>query len=249
MLERLLHMETGVYVLWGIGLLGLLLKMIANTYLKRLLRESENMATTRTKGLRRMRQTYENGRSLGIRNGSSVAFAEKQVRKMRLLGKPFDFWRRIGETLTCVLVAICACSFLYYDVSWRGSPDMISFLVNGVIVGACLLALENIFLTNNKVERLKANICDYLDNLTPIRQTERGAMQLRASSDAKKKMTPVTEQREESAVEKREGLHEIACASERDEEDERKKVIHHARDENSIESGEELNRFLREFFS
>ncbi len=230
MLERIANMGNGVYVLWGIGLLGLFLKMIANAYLKCLLRESENMATTKKKDLRYMRQTYENGKNLGIRTGSSKSFAEKQVRKMRLLGKPFDFWRRIGELCTCVLIGAMAAAFLYYDPGWRGSPEMVTFLVNGVLVGACLLALENIFLTNNKVERLKANIRDYLENLTPLRTRE------------VKECGPVRRNA-------REGTEKIAKPCNLNEEKESAATLaYNPRDENQEASGEELNRFLREFF-
>lgn len=232
MLERLSHMGMGVYVLWGIGLLGFFLKMIANSYLKGLLRESENMATTKKKSLRYMRQTYENGKNLGIRTGSANAFAEKQVRKMRLLGKPFAFWRRVGELFTCVLVGAMALAFIYYDPGWRGSPEMVTFLVNGVLVGVCLLALENIFLINNKVERLKANISDYLENLTPLRageeQTgpEMRALRLRKSGDSFSK-------------ESRESIDVPESAA---------TLTHRARDENMSEPGVDLNRFLRDFF-
>lgn len=218
MLERVSNMGMGVYVLWGIGLLGLFLKMISNAYLKCLLRESENMATTKKRDLRYMRQAYENGKNLGIRTGNSDSFAEKQVRKMRLLGKPFAFWRRIGELCTCGLVGAMAMAFLYYDPGWRGSPEMVTFLVNGVIVGACLLALENIFLTNNKVERLKANIRDYLENLTPLRMCETResaatAMNRARTEKMQNNTLPAQEQKEEKEA-----------------------------------SGEELDRFLREFF-
>lgn len=232
MLERLSHMGMGVYVLWGIGLLGLFLKMIANSYLKGLLRESENMATTKKKSLRYMRQTYENGKNLGIRTGSSNAFAEKQVRKMRLLGKPFAFWRRIGELFACALVGAMALAFVYYDPGWRGSAEMVTFLVNGVLVGVCLLALENIFLINNKVERLKANISDYLENLTPLRASEGQMGPVPKTLRLRKMGEPVKiEDNEPMAVP------ESAAT-----------LTHHARDENVLEPGEDLNRFLREFF-
>lgn len=232
MLERLSHMGMGVYVLWGIGLLGLFLKMVANSYLKSLLRESENMATTRKKSLRYMRQTYENGKNLGIRTGSSGAFAEKQVRKICLLGKPFAFWRRIGELLTCVLVSAMAAAFLYYDPGWRGSPEMVTFLANGMLVGVCLLSLENIFLINNKVERLKANISDYLENLTPMRVTEE-----RGGKDTGELRTHRLRGTESGGdFNQRETLESAAT------------LAHHARDENKGDSGGDLNRFLREFF-
>ncbi len=169
-LNRLMDLSIGVYILWGVGALGLLLKIIAGTYIGKLVRESENMATTRRKSLRVMRQKYENGRSLGIRNGSGEAFAGKQVRKMRLIGLPFDFYVRSGQTFCFITWMIMAGAFLFYDNTWRGSPEMIEFMSYGVIVCAFLLALENIFLINNKVEILKANIRDYLENLTPVRE-------------------------------------------------------------------------------
>lgn len=169
MWEKIMEAGIGVHILWGIGVLGLLLKMIANTYLKGLVRASENMATTRKKKLRIIRQKYENGRSLGINTGSGEAFVEKNVRKMKFAAFPLEFWRRIGQALCSVVCMMMAGGFLYYDVSWRGSPDMIYFLANGVLVCAFLLGLENIFLLNNKMEILKANIRDYLENLTGSR--------------------------------------------------------------------------------
>ena len=169
MLERVLDMGTGIYILWGIGLLGLLLKMIASTYLKGMIKASENMSTTKRKSLRILRQKYENGRNLGINGGSGEAFTEKNIRGLKLIAMPMEFWRRSGQLLACVTCMAMAGAFLYYDVTWRGSPEMMTYLANGVLVCAFLFALENIFLINNKVEMLKANVRDYLENLTPAR--------------------------------------------------------------------------------
>ncbi|MGN0151691.1 MAG: hypothetical protein ACI39Q_04385 [Wujia sp.] len=175
MLEKLLDMGTGIYILWGIGLFGLLLKMIAGTYLNGMLRASENMSTTKKKSLRILRQKYENGRNLGINNGSGQSFTEKNIRGLKLIAMPLEFWRRSGQLLACVVCMMMAGAFLYYDVTWRGSPEMVTYLANGVLVCAFLLALENIFLINNKVEMLKANVRDYLENLTPARSEKNRA--------------------------------------------------------------------------
>lgn len=174
MLEKIMEAVTGagtgVYILWGMGLLGLLLKIMMNTYLKGMVKASENMATTRRKSLRIIRQKYENGKSLGINNGSGEAYVEKNVRKLKLVALPMEFWRKSGQALCCLACMTMAGAFLYYDVSWRGSPDMISFLANGIMVCAFLLVLENIFLINNKLEILKANIRDYLENIPSPRE-------------------------------------------------------------------------------
>lgn len=245
MLERALNMGTGIYILWGIGVLGLLLKMIANTYLRGMLKASENMSTTKKKSLRIMRQKYENGRNLGINNGSGEAFAEKNIRGLRLIAMPLEFWRRSGQFLVCIACIIMAGGFLYYDVTWRGSPDMVTFIANGIIVCAFLVALENIFLVNNKIEMLKANVRDYLENLTPARaeksrrsiNAEKRSAELSTVTQADKLVDRVSQM--ESAVTKSDA--DVPAPSVYDER---------ASDGGAVISKEtDLNRFVEEFFS
>lgn len=243
MLERVMDMGTGVYILWGIGLLGLLLKMIASTYLKRMLKASENMSTTKKKSLRVLRQKYENGRNLGINSGSGEAFVEKNVRGLKLMAMPMEFWRRSGQLLACVACMLMAGGFLYYDVTWRGSPQMVLYLANGVLVCAFLLALENIFLVNNKLEMLKANIRDYLENLTPAR-----AVPARNAQRPNIKVVPQPKASESGREETRHGgtvpgEGESAVTSVYDERASNEDV---GRPQSNEEA---LNCFLKEFFS
>ena len=164
MLDLGLGFGRSIYILWGIGALGLLLKLMANIHMKRMIKASSNMATTKKRALRIMRLKYMNGKNLGINNGSSEAFVEKNVRSMRYLGVPLYVWRRTGMLFSLLIAGMVAGSFLYYDVSWRGSPEMVTFIANGTMICAFLIITENIFLINNKLEILKANIRDYFDN-------------------------------------------------------------------------------------
>ena len=74
--------EMSVYILWGMGALGLVLKLMANIHMKRMIKASGNMATTKRRALRIMRLKYINGKSLGINTGSSASFVDKNVRSM-----------------------------------------------------------------------------------------------------------------------------------------------------------------------
>lgn len=241
MLERILDMGTGIYILWGIGFFGLFLKLIAGTYLNGMLRASENMSTTKKRSLRIIRQKYENGRRLGINTGSGEAYAEKSIRRLRLIAMPLEFWCKSGQVLALVICMVLAGGFLYYDVSWRGSPDMAEYMANGVIVCAFLLALENIFLINNKVEMLKANVRDYIENLTPARE-EKG----------RRRHTVVTEGRRnagsvgDSAAADKESAATL-CSGEggNDGETVPATSVYDERASND----DILNSFLREFFS
>lgn len=165
MLSGLTNAEMGVYILWGVAFLGLVLKLISNSYVKSMMRSTENMATTRKKNLRTLRQKYENRRNLGM-EGASGDFVEKNIRRWKFLGIPIEAIGRRFNLGVLSTIMITAGAFLFYDNKWRGSPEMVTFLANAVIVCAFLMSLENIFLTRNKVEIMKANIRDYLDNMT-----------------------------------------------------------------------------------
>ena len=259
MFDELMGLGTSVYILWGIGALGLLLKLAANIHMKRMIKASGNMATTKRRALRIMRLKYINGKSLGINTGSSAAFVDKNVRSMRYLGFPLYVWRRTGTLLCLLTVGIVAGSFLYNDVSWRGSPGMINLLATAVCVCAFLMIIENIFLINNKLEILKANIRDYLDNVPGVpRDAVRDVNNSISFEDAKQALK---NQNEYSIPAESEAAATIISENLARPE----KSLHDIRGDNIIDasphiknvskaSGEEtdeavLNSFLREFFS
>jgi hypothetical protein len=164
-ISNITNAENGVYILWGIAFLGLMLKMISNAYIKNFMRKTENMAMAKKKKLRCMRQKYENRKSLGM-EGSSGDFVEKNIRTFRFMGLPLEAFCRHINIGVYVTVMATAGAFLLYEPSWRGSPKMVTFLANSVMVCAFLMSLENIFLTRTKLEIMKANIRDYLDNMS-----------------------------------------------------------------------------------
>lgn len=166
MYEVIIGLGTNVHILWGLGLLGLLIKICMSLHMRSMIKGSENMATTRKRSLRIMRQKYLNGRNLGINRGNGESFVEKNVRRLKWAGLPLELWRRSGIVLCVTSIMLMSGSFIYYETRWRGSPEMVTFFANGIMVCAFLIVIENIFLINNKMEILKANIRDYLENLT-----------------------------------------------------------------------------------
>lgn len=228
MWEKIMEAGTGVNVLWGIGLLGLMLQIVLSTYINRLVKASSDMSTTRRKSLRAVRQTLDNRRTLCMDMGTGEAFAEKSVRSLKFMGIPLVNFRHMGYKLSLIVCMGLSGAFLYYDVSWRGSPDMIYFMANGVCVCAFLLILENIFLVTNKLELLKANIWDYLSSSRVVSREERT-----------KSRDPVeTEKPNIERVDADSSLDEVATGKE-------ERPPHTS----PAESEEILNSFLKEFFS
>ncbi len=242
MYDVIMEAVTKGYILWGIGLLGLLLRMMFNGYMKSMVKASENMATTKKKNLRIMKQKYENGKSLGIHRGTGEAFVEKNVRKFKFVAIPLEMWRRSSRFLCIVVTMLMAGSLLFYEVSWRGSPDMVTFMTNGFLVCAFLMGIENIFLINNKMEILKANIRDYLENIPVPRQqlaySTQGFGQSRTHSEKKEAVKDDSGGKEGNV-----GIRESAAADigEMDSEVEE--------DPKPPDNSAALNSFLREFFS
>lgn len=226
MYDVILGLGTNVHILWAIGLLGLLIKLCVNFHMRSMVKASENMATTKKRSLRIMRQKYVNGRNLGINRGNGTAFVEKNVRRLKWAGLPLELWKRSGTVLCVTSIMLMSGSFIYYETRWRGSTDMVTFLANGIMVCAFLIAVENIFLINNKMEILKANIRDYLENLT------------------------LPPPRERPAPEDLKEFKEIAAAISPIKEDD--KVSGQGREQppgKDIDNDRMLDSFLKEFFS
>lgn len=242
MLEKIMGVDTYVYILWGIGVLGLLLKMMANTYLKSMITASENMAVTKNKKLQTLARKCRNRQSLGMTSKNSDAYVDKNVKGMKFVGFPFAFWARTGPTLISCCMMVMASAFLYYDVSWRGSPAMVDFFANGVIVCAFLLALENIFLTSNKLDVLRANIKDYVDNLSPVKPVmakERYVPEPRTVT-AKESEEPDMVTNIKQVIRQKQLNEELAASDQTAGED---------RASPDIKNDEFLESFLKEYFS
>lgn len=245
MYDVIMGFGTNVHILWGIGLLGLLIKMWVNFHVKSLVKASENMATTRKRSLRIMRQKYVNGRNLGINRGNGAAFVEKNIRRLKWAGLPLELWKRSGMVLSVLSVMLMSGSFIYYETRWRGSPDMVTFLANGVLVCAFLVIVENIFLVNNKLEILKANIRDYLENLTlPPPKSTVAPEDLREFGDLRGQLRDAKTVKEETVSK------EIAASKEhiKDAGDGRE-VLGVSEKVTSIDNERVLDSFLKEFFS
>ena len=152
MLQKIMEVSTGVYILWGLGVLGVLMKILANAYMSKMVRASTNLGETKRKKLRNMCRQYENKKGFGLCGGDEEAYAESFVRGLKFLTRPMEFWNRSGTVLSLVVCGTMAGAYLYYDPSWRGSPDMQFFLANSILVCACLLVLDHILVINNNPE-------------------------------------------------------------------------------------------------
>lgn len=153
-----------VYVIAGVCILGVLSKLLLQGKLHRLVKESERMASTTKRQIRTIRNHYENSLNMDLQVHNIQAFVDKHLMKLRMCGIPIRIWD--GMTLEAALLAVAAGGIGVINTIHKGYGEEVVFniLFVTIISCACLLSMENIFRIENSIDRLQANIEDYLEN-------------------------------------------------------------------------------------
>lgn len=153
-----------VYLIAGFCVIGVLSKLLLQGKLHRLLKASEKMATTTKRQIRTIRNHYENSLNMDLQVHNIQAFVDKHILKLRFCGIPIRIWD--GITLEAALLSVAAGGVGIINAIHRSYGEAVVFniLFATIISCACLLSLENIFRIENSIDRLQANIEDYLEN-------------------------------------------------------------------------------------
>lgn len=159
-------LETGkaLYVLAVFCGLGIFTRLITGHLYKRLLKESTNLAATRNKNLKELRQKAENTYRMNQGLRDSGAWLENQLTQLRFMGITLDGWNLLSmRWLWLCLLTGAAASFAAY---WYHLDTLYIVMYGG---GAILMAMFGMIFdlgtTNAKKEQLTAALRDYLENV------------------------------------------------------------------------------------
>lgn len=153
-----------VYVIAGLAFFGVLTRLMLQGKLHRLLKASENMAMTKERNMKTIRNHYENNLNMDISVDHIEAFIEKYIFKLKYGGIPIHIWNSL--TVECMILSV-AVAFLgiIYAIHNSLPEEYIGQILIAVIIGcSVLLSAENYIRLEYFYERLEANIADYLDN-------------------------------------------------------------------------------------
>ena len=159
-------LETGkaLYVLAGICVLGIMTRAITNRFYKRLIKESTNLALTKNKSLKELRQKAENTYRMNQGMSDSGAWLEHQLYEMKIMGVNLSGWSSLCMQWTwlCLLAGGLG-AFLSY---WYRLDTFYIVLYGG---GSVLLAMITMLFDNGAAggwrEQLQAALQDYLENV------------------------------------------------------------------------------------
>jgi len=110
-------LQTGkaLSVLAAIGIIGIVSKLITRSLYKRLLKETDNMAMTKNKNLKVLKQKLENAYRLNQNIVNTQAYLDKHLYGFRFMHVSLDSWNNLSLQMTILsLLAGGFGSFMSY---------------------------------------------------------------------------------------------------------------------------------------
>lgn len=167
--ERIIMQEflaTGkvLYVLAGLCLLSMLCKWTAKGIYKRLIRETTNMAMTKNKNLKILKQRVESTYRTNGGVGNMPVYLERQAADFKCLGITLSGWGNFSNQLTllCFLVGGAAAFLTYW---YRNDTYYIALYgTMGILTGLLTMVVDMGVNLGEKRQQLLVALEDYMDN-------------------------------------------------------------------------------------
>ena len=164
-------LQTGkaLSVLAVIAFIGAVSKLITRSLYRRLLKDTENMAMTRNKNLKILKQKLENTYRVNQNIVNSKAYLDKLMYDFRFLRVSFDAWDNVSRQMVLLgLFAGGTGSFLSY---WYriDSYYIVLYASMGALAGLFLMFLDSSFHIGQKKQKLETILLEYVDNSVFVR--------------------------------------------------------------------------------
>ncbi|MGI5982294.1 MAG: hypothetical protein ACOX8F_02455 [Sakamotonia sp.] len=159
-------LQTGkvLYVLAAVCALGIISKLVTGNLYKRLIKETGNMALTKNKNLRALKQKTENMFLLshGLRN--PAAYIEKQIYGFRFMKVSLDDWDNfsVQTMILCFLIGgVAAFGAYWYRCD---SYYIVLYGTMGILSGLFMVLVDNGVNVGVKRQQLMDCLVDYVEN-------------------------------------------------------------------------------------
>lgn len=187
-----------LYVLAGLCLLSMVCKWMTKSLYKRLMKETTNMAMTKNKNLKTLKQRIESTYRLNGGVANMAAYLERQAADFKFMKISLSGWSNFSNQLTllCFLVGGGA-AFLAY---WYRSDTYYIALYGtmGILAGLLTMVVDVGVNLGEKRQQLLVALEDYMDNSLFFRPGK-GRMVAAETEDGTGRMSAVRSRENSSA--------------------------------------------------
>lgn len=160
-------LETGraLYLLAAICLGGIMVRLAAGSFYKRLIRESSNLALAKNRYLRALRQNAEDTYRINMGMNNTRVYLERQIYSLRLWGFSLQGFENLGGQLTLLcFLAGGAAAFLSY---WNRSDNyyIVLYGVMGIFGGMATVFVDYGVNLEAKRQHLLTCLQDHVENV------------------------------------------------------------------------------------
>ncbi len=164
MVQEIYDSNILIYIMLGLGGLGIILKVIISCIYRKLIRATLHMGTTNHKMIKNLRTRFETNYTMNLGVNNVDIFVDKYVYTQKFCGIYLYTWENISgqHLLMCMLIgAISAIAGLLYNCE---KNEILLTLLIGVISSAMLISFEHFINLPMKKCVIRTNIKDYLEN-------------------------------------------------------------------------------------
>ncbi len=164
-------LQTGkaLSVLAAIGIIGIVSKLITRSLYKRLLKETDNMAMTKNKNLKVLKQKLENAYRLNQNIVNTQAYLDKHLYGFRFMHVSLDSWNNLSLQMT--ILSLLAGGFGSFMSYWYrlDSYYIVLYASIGALSGLFLTFMDSSFNITQKQQKLETVLLEYVDNSVFVR--------------------------------------------------------------------------------
>lgn len=248
MVQYLYEEEILMYAIAGLGGLGLLVRSIVNLVYKGLVKESDNMGTTKHKSLKHMKMKFETCYKLKIGVNNVDTFVDKSLLRNKFGGFLLSTWDNFcGQVLYFILLLVPVATVIGV-ISDIDQHLILSTGAVGIASSAILIIVDKSINLYSKKSIIRYNILDYLENFCKVRLEQEAfhpeileqyrkeyfelvgadgesAAAIAVKTEAVKKEEPKDEVNRRREAKQKKELEKRALAQKREEEQKRLEVI------------------------
>lgn len=185
MLDFINQQNIILFGMIAIGILSFILQVSFLVSLKAYVKASENMKTTQKKLFTNLLRQFETIYELDYKINNVPAYVDKYLLKYKFLLKPITTWQVASLRTIGYVTCVAAAGLFWNYTKGIAGQRQVTILFTYSIVCAFLLLSQNIFGVKSKIQQIKTNLVDYLENYL-VNRLERNRIEKKLAEEQRR---------------------------------------------------------------